>query len=229
MAEFKLSHQMSEVARKMSDSESVSTADLGSSSSCSMDDDRFQVKLVFAQAKRGIRSLNRGYRTPDPSPSPLPKCMAPQEILVDRLNDVELVGPCPISSFSPSYEGRSDEGTRSRRLSREEPWNERIRTPSPVMESPYRTGSLGFFNPPGQYSAMPSLTHAFSCPVSMDCASLQETGTTDMGDAESPSLGSIGHPYSCKQACKYSGKSKGCKDGRNCIRCHICFWTRKTR
>lgn len=40
------------------------------------------------------------------------------------------------------------------------------------------------------------------------------------------SVGSIGHPNSCGQACKYHSKGKGCKDGRCCIRCHHCTWKR---
>ena len=34
-----------------------------------------QAKLVFAPVKRGLPCLNRGYRTPDPSPSPVSKCL----------------------------------------------------------------------------------------------------------------------------------------------------------
>jgi len=41
-----------------------------------------------------------------------------------------------------------------------------------------------------------------------------------------PSLGSIGHPFTCKLACKYNGKRSGCKDGRSCNRCHLCHWSR---
>jgi hypothetical protein len=37
-----------------------------------------------------------------------------------------------------------------------------------------------------------------------------------------PSPGSIGHPYTCAAACKYIKKPRGCKDGANCARCHIC-------
>lgn len=47
------------------------------------------------------------------------------------------------------------------------------------------------------------------------------------GDAYPLSVGSIGHPFSCAgEGCKYNGKSKGCKDGRLCIRCHLCEWRR---
>eukprot|EP00931_Biecheleriopsis_adriatica_P058768 TRINITY_DN35064_c2_g1_i1.p1 TRINITY_DN35064_c2_g1~~TRINITY_DN35064_c2_g1_i1.p1 ORF type:complete len:331 (-),score=44.87 TRINITY_DN35064_c2_g1_i1:37-1029(-) len=44
---------------------------------------------------------------------------------------------------------------------------------------------------------------------------------------EVPSVGSHGHPLNCNEPCKYSGKPKGCKDGKHCSRCHLCRWTRK--
>lgn len=40
------------------------------------------------------------------------------------------------------------------------------------------------------------------------------------------SVGSRGHPHGCRPACKYLLKPKGCKDGRQCIHCHLCRWTR---
>lgn len=40
------------------------------------------------------------------------------------------------------------------------------------------------------------------------------------------SLGSVGHPHGCEQACKYAGKPRGCKVGLICNRCHLCHWTR---
>jgi hypothetical protein len=38
------------------------------------------------------------------------------------------------------------------------------------------------------------------------------------------SLGSAGHPHSCAAACKYARKPRGCKEGKMCDRCHLCFW-----
>lgn len=44
------------------------------------------------------------------------------------------------------------------------------------------------------------------------------------------SFGSIGHPISCAGPCKYlSMKSRGCKDGPACDRCHLCVWPRDNR
>merc|ERR1719265_1794983 len=39
-----------------------------------------------------------------------------------------------------------------------------------------------------------------------------------------PSIGSLNHPHSCGQPCKYIKKARGCKDGLNCSHCHICTW-----
>eukprot|EP00931_Biecheleriopsis_adriatica_P008156 TRINITY_DN109381_c0_g1_i1.p1 TRINITY_DN109381_c0_g1~~TRINITY_DN109381_c0_g1_i1.p1 ORF type:complete len:246 (-),score=56.52 TRINITY_DN109381_c0_g1_i1:34-771(-) len=47
--------------------------------------------------------------------------------------------------------------------------------------------------------------------------------------AEAPSFGSIGHPESCGPACKFSTRSKGCKDGSLCTYCHLCCWNRHGR
>jgi len=41
------------------------------------------------------------------------------------------------------------------------------------------------------------------------------------------SVGSIGHPKTCAAPCKFAYKPSGCKDGINCTRCHLCWWTRK--
>lgn len=40
------------------------------------------------------------------------------------------------------------------------------------------------------------------------------------------SVGSVGHPHTCGEPCKYVLKSRGCKDGASCTRCHLCKWSR---
>lgn len=50
----------------------------------------------------------------------------------------------------------------------------------------------------------------------------------DTGVSTRWSKGSSGHPQNCGQACKYSAKSSGCKDGLTCTRCHFCRWSRGT-
>jgi len=42
------------------------------------------------------------------------------------------------------------------------------------------------------------------------------------------SKGSVGHPFTCAEPCKYVfKKNRGCKDGAVCSRCHLCKWTRQ--
>jgi len=43
---------------------------------------------------------------------------------------------------------------------------------------------------------------------------------------EAASAGSIGHPHSCAQACKYVKRKSGCRDGSQCPNCHLCHWQR---
>eukprot|EP00438_Fugacium_kawagutii_P016239 Skav225365 [mRNA] locus=scaffold476:5010:12391:- [translate_table: standard] len=105
------------------DEESAYTRDSTSASSAREEPSRWQAKLVFTQAHRGLPTLNRGYRTPDPSPSPLPKCGALQElILMDTYVDHEQ----PLDS-PDVYEAQdlSRQGVTSLSRSRgdTEPWN----------------------------------------------------------------------------------------------------------
>jgi len=43
------------------------------------------------------------------------------------------------------------------------------------------------------------------------------------------SLGTVGHPVSCAEACKYVKRKGGCRDGANCLKCHECFWSRDAK
>jgi len=54
------------------------------------------------------------------------------------------------------------------------------------------------------------------------CLPNQETLVEAVSAEDAPSTGSIGHPHRCELACKYIKKPKGCKDGANCSRCHLC-------
>lgn len=40
-----------------------------------------------------------------------------------------------------------------------------------------------------------------------------------------PNPGSVNHPELCSPPCKYFRKTRGCKDGAFCTRCHICKFT----
>jgi len=68
-----------------------------------------------------------------------------------------------------------------------------------------------------------------SCPKCHLCQIEQQATLADK--SQSPpepvySVGSIGHPAACASACKFFGKPRGCKDGKMCIRCHLCRWSR---
>lgn len=47
--------------------------------------------------------------------------------------------------------------------------------------------------------------------------------------AEYLSKGSVGHPHSCAEACRYMKRKGGCLSGTECMRCHLCFWMRCSR
>lgn len=117
-----------------------------------------KMKLIFCEGQRGLPSLHRGWRTPDPSPSRtgLPKCAAPREYIVEELDDKLVCVPCT---------------------------NAEEATPVPCSSQ----------------SLEPNLVL---------------------------SQGSIGHPESCSEACKYASRARGCKDGADCDRCHLCEWKR---
>lgn len=69
------------------------------------------------------------------------------------------------------------------------------------------------------------------CPDCHICRSEQVAEQARRADApaamdQCPSVGSIGHPYTCAEACKFHPKDRGCKDGALCTRCHVCRWSR---
>eukprot|EP00440_Ansanella_granifera_P008654 gb/GFBE01009378.1/.p1 GENE.gb/GFBE01009378.1/~~gb/GFBE01009378.1/.p1 ORF type:complete len:246 (+),score=31.97 gb/GFBE01009378.1/:1-738(+) len=125
-------------------------------------------RLVFSEQARGLSSLPRGWRTPDPSPvRDLPKCAALAERLV----------------FMPPS------------------------IPDPAASA----GDAGL-------ACQPCAPRAW--------ADIQDDDDDEeqVPQGAEHSRGTTGHPYTCGQACKYARKSRGCKDGANCDRCHLCEW-----
>ncbi|CAE8594790.1 unnamed protein product [Polarella glacialis] len=60
------------------------------------------------------------------------------------------------------------------------------------------------------------------------------SGQGVLGNEERPpcviSVGSLGHPKCCGEACKYAQKKQaGCKDGAACQRCHLCTWVKSRK
>lgn len=102
---------------------------------------------------------------------------------------------------------------RGRHASRDERQPEawaRVRTPSPEASYPlWGTDSQAVPNP------------AFF-PLMLS----QQVPPPPPPPVELPSAGTMGHPDTCGEPCKYFWKANGCKDGKDCTRCHVCKWTR---
>lgn len=202
-------------------------------------------RVVFLQGERGLQSLNRGWRTPDPSPAPgLPKCAASYPCIVDTGLQCNLDRHDGADDnvhnlkkhFSPRSRRESSLSTipnNSRSISVESRYNElrSIRTPSP---SPERHGK-----PVPAYQVYcvpcaPSTSVLIGSHTDGYVEELQQGIVKDdvLPDAvrvntTAPfqiSMGSKGHPYSCADACKFAAKARGCKDGADCDHCHLCKW-----
>lgn len=78
--------------------------------------------------------------------------------------------------------------------------------------------------------ALPALPRLLSAATpQVAAASCGVTGGVPPADAAPyvTSMGSVGHPYTCGEACKFAKKPQGCKDGAACRRCHQCEWHRR--
>ncbi|CAK9057833.1 unnamed protein product [Durusdinium trenchii] len=166
------------------------------------------MKLVFGLLERGLPSLHRGYRTPDPSPTRtgLPKCSrfasslggAYQEFVEEDVNETQV----PFTQ-----RGRQPATKKDRSPSPSAPWL-RLQTPSPEPAA----------------LPMPILPQEFIMQQVKPPVELRKTYWADMVDGgdETPtgeddgsktmqhplciSFGSQGHPFSCGPACKYASK-----------------------
>mmetsp|Transcript_98196 Transcript_98196/g.247818 ORF Transcript_98196/g.247818 Transcript_98196/m.247818 type:complete len:266 (+) Transcript_98196:63-860(+) len=242
-------------------------------------------RLVFQAAERAVPALQRGWRTPDPSPTraaaDLPGCTWNLCCTEDEPSTPKLIGGhrreearCRVASRTPSPEplhrreptgvhkmpsgqwaawtldyneedvlscaARSDEDlppeisstpTSSPDAQTAES-DKALQTPPPppppvlvlmpfmantACGSSFRTHfapqARGMFSFPGRDDAEKKPSEATS-----DAARLPE---------ECPSKGSIGHPFTCANFCKYARKSRGCKDGAACDHCHLCTQKRE--
>eukprot|EP00435_Cladocopium_sp_Y103_P064213 s588_g25.t2 len=174
-----------------------------------------QGKLVFATGERGLPSLNRGYRTPDPSLSRLPKCGALELMVAAENGHADAEFPRAYDTPRERVETKPLNTEPQKEVRTPSPWLSRIRTPSPLLERAYD------LPPPLPFS--PHLPRGSRVRAKSPWST---SSSGNPGEDDPPSLGSIGHPYSCGAACKYSGKTRGCKEGRNCDHCHLCEWKR---
>mmetsp|Transcript_23599 Transcript_23599/g.60274 ORF Transcript_23599/g.60274 Transcript_23599/m.60274 type:complete len:277 (-) Transcript_23599:458-1288(-) len=90
--------------------------------------------------------------------------------------------------------------------------------PQPVSIAVGASAGLG----PASPAAAPAPWQVQQC-AGMIAASSWAAATTP---PLCPSVGSIGHPFSCAGPCKFLRKGSGCKDGSLCVRCHLCQWKR---
>jgi len=168
------------------------------------------LKLVFAEPERGLPSLRRGWRTPDPSPdrTGLPKCAPYAEYLEETEEALDVHG-----------RGRPTDAHAA----------VRFQTPSPPPQAvpDFRMDSY-----------VKHVAQAFRASWADQSEDAEEAESPVEVEAESPadsdqkpllyplcaSFGSRGHPFSCNAACKYATKGKGCKDGADCDHCHLCTW-----
>jgi hypothetical protein len=195
-----------------------------------------QSRLVFVQESRGLPSLERGWRTPDPSPAPgLPKCASSYPCIVDTALDVDST---EASDYHKGTSTRRESSlstipNRSRTPSCDDdvPLSS-IRTPTPSPERFRQTTCLApyqVFCVPCTPSHLPFAPDAYVSAVQAvsndQCESpTEEVQTQQLVVPFAVSVGSKGHPYSCADACKFAGKSRGCKDGAECDHCHLCKW-----
>merc|ERR1719277_1998557 len=63
-------------------------------------------------------------------------------------------------------------------------------------------------------------------PAKMGC---EQVAPTNVSKELATSVGTKGHPHSCKAPCKYFRRKTGCRDGLDCQSCHRCFWQRQKK
>ncbi|OLQ00808.1 hypothetical protein AK812_SmicGene16495 [Symbiodinium microadriaticum] len=170
-------------------------------------------KLVFSTLERGLPSLHRGWRTPDPSPvrRGLPKCAPYAELLEERSPQEEVMEKAQPRGCHPAT-AEDEVQTPNTGM--------RFQTPSPEPQMPVPPAPANVF-PPLDHSLLANLQTRRDQSFKVSEAG---HGTKFIQSNWCVSIGSQGHPFSCAAPCKYYAKAKGCKDGANCDHCHLCRW-----
>mmetsp|Transcript_112346 Transcript_112346/g.177606 ORF Transcript_112346/g.177606 Transcript_112346/m.177606 type:complete len:202 (-) Transcript_112346:105-710(-) len=182
------------------------------------------LRVAFSDYERTVPSLSRGWRTPDPSPTRnavgLPSCK-PSElgwqcskedksrfIFSDREDSARVTLDKPAGSIRSSSESSGSD--------RQDDW---------ISSLPYLSDELLCTLFPGQF---PTSVSAPFAPVVMPMPTFIDSGIAKEVQVApgtwATSIGSKGHPSQCAAPCKYVGKTRGCKDGAACDRCHLCDW-----
>lgn len=222
----------------------------GMSSSCPSSSGFFQA------AERKVPNLRRGWCTPDPSPTHdgaagLPACSV-LKLSMQRLEELpsthlEKMWPSSTLARSQACSRASSRSTspsshsspcRTRTPSPQRNYYPRSLACSPGVASMNCPPAVGWYADPSESSTLlniedfsawvmvPMVERAVftigTCEVERDASKGDESESV-------PSMGSKGHPYNCAEACKYACKSRGCKDGLSCSRCHLCDWRNRKR
>jgi len=208
--------------------------------------------LVFHEVRRGTKTIGRGWRTPDPSPTPncseLPGCAGIGEWVEEFVPDFDYdkQTECPLST-PPG-------------LRRPRDWRNSSFGDSTTVGTEARASSVGSLLVTGETGEEARCSSDGSSrangeevpaapdppePAGVERRDRARTHDGSNGSKEPPdgelrsvsgsipprtvSRGSVGHPFSCAGSCKYAWKRRGCKDGANCDRCHLCEWRRHSR
>mmetsp|Transcript_147503 Transcript_147503/g.268930 ORF Transcript_147503/g.268930 Transcript_147503/m.268930 type:complete len:254 (-) Transcript_147503:129-890(-) len=214
-------------------------------------------RLVFLETGRELPSLHRGWRTPDPSPTRdaaglpgwelkpcIENCQA-EGASTPRGRSIER--PMEWTSRTPS-----PSATRQQ-FPTEKVFDQAVedQMPTPRMQP------LPFsFSPPSEKGAVMLDTEieidappkpseearpqkasksqkAKQKETSLAVRTVGESGKSKAPETGSEcmptvSIGSVGHPLTCAEPCKYvMKKNRGCKDGAACNRCHLCEWKKR--
>mmetsp|Transcript_126080 Transcript_126080/g.247192 ORF Transcript_126080/g.247192 Transcript_126080/m.247192 type:complete len:247 (+) Transcript_126080:1-741(+) len=96
--------------------------------------------------------------------------------------------------------------------------------------APHLLVSVGSVGHPFHCAAKcdPACINGAQCPRCHLCIVEQPAAeqSAEQAAVHCPSVGSLGHPKACAEPCKYILRGRGCKDGSNCTRCHLCRWSR---
>mmetsp|Transcript_98197 Transcript_98197/g.247823 ORF Transcript_98197/g.247823 Transcript_98197/m.247823 type:complete len:266 (+) Transcript_98197:63-860(+) len=242
-------------------------------------------RLVFQAAERAVPALQRGWRTPDPSPTraaaDLPGCTWNLCCTEDEPSTPKLIGghrreearsrmasrtpsPEPLRRHEPtgvqkmpfgqwatwslednegdvlSWATRSDEALAldtssssasppdSQTAESEDELQSPPPPPPPVFVlMPFMPNTACGSSFPAQFA--PGAPGIWTLPGSGCEETTPSEATSDLcrSSEECPSKGSIGHPFTCANFCKYARKSRGCKDGAACDHCHLCTQKRE--
>merc|ERR1712007_155175 len=197
-----------------------------------------QFKLAFVEQERGLPSLSRGWRTPDPSPTrnagrALPRCAPVVEVISDAEPGRDFGVAVPIGDTTDIPQPEVD-AERLLVYAHDKYFNLGVwenrgygYDPSYSFTSPHCFEEISRSRAQVESGYVvekpaPVINLSMAIPFVEDVVEPKKV----MFSSGPMSFGSLGHPHACSEPCKYVLKKNGCKDGVNCDRCHFCQWKR---